>query len=73
MCHLRADICWGKLQWSLSPDGQDWQPVGGMLDASNLSDDFAGGFTGTFLGLCCQDLSGRGAYAEFDYFTYTEN
>jgi beta-xylosidase len=27
-------------------------------------------FTGTFWGVCCQDLSDRAAWAEFDYFDY---
>ncbi|MCX7739824.1 MAG: hypothetical protein N2047_02230 [Meiothermus sp.] len=28
------------------------------------------GFTGTFIGLCAQDLSGARLPADFDYFTY---
>jgi xylan 1,4-beta-xylosidase len=30
------------------------------------------GFTGAFLGICCQDLSGRRRHADFDWFEYTE-
>ena len=39
------------------------------LDASILSDDHGDhwGFTGTFIGLVCQDLTGRRLSAEFDY------
>ncbi len=29
-------------------------------------------FTGAFVGLCCQDLSGRRLPADFDYFDYSE-
>ncbi len=44
------------------------------LPVSILSDEYATisgeqGFTGTFLGLCCQDLSGSGNPADFKYLT----
>ena len=38
-----------------------------------LSDDYIGGrgfFTGAFVGLHCEDISGDGCYADFDYFSY---
>ncbi|MFT3983294.1 MAG: family 43 glycosylhydrolase [Lachnospiraceae bacterium] len=43
-----------------------------LLPVSILSDEYATlsgeqGFTGTFLGLCCQDLSGAGKPADFKY------
>lgn len=52
--------------------GQDWQPVGPAFDSGKLSDDYCNGlsFTGTFIGLCAQDLSGARLHADFDYFTY---
>ena len=42
------------------------------LDASFLSDEACteGWFTGTMVGLCCQDLTGEGAIADFDWFEY---
>jgi beta-xylosidase len=30
----------------------------------------AGGFTGTFWGVCCQDLATRSAWADFAFFDY---
>lgn len=65
-----AEYEWGQFYYSL--DGKEWKAIGGRLDLSKLSDDFIGGkaFTGTFIGLCCQDLSGDGKYADFDYFEY---
>jgi len=30
------------------------------------------GFTGMFVGVACQDLSGRRKHADFDYFLYEE-
>lgn len=78
--HLRAEIDGAALRFALSPDGQDWTPVGGVLDASILSDDYAAesdgetatiwGFTGAFLGLWVQDLTGTGCHADFDHATY---
>ena len=42
--------------------------LGFNLDASILSDDHGDrwGFTGTFVGLACQDLMGQQSPAEFD-------
>lgn len=67
------------LQFYYSVDGQDWHPVGPELAAGRLSDEFATisddgyfrswGFTGTFVGLTVQDLSGGLKHADFDYFT----
>lgn len=60
---------------------QNWQAIGGSLDGSILSDDYVqndngtyrAAFTGSFVGLCCQDLSGDGAIALFKSFQYIEN
>jgi xylan 1,4-beta-xylosidase len=30
------------------------------------------GFTGAFVGMCAQDLTGRRLAADFDYFDYAE-
>jgi xylan 1,4-beta-xylosidase len=48
--------------------------VGPVLDASKLSDEYASdfSFTGAFVGMACQDLSGRSAHADFDFFEYAE-
>jgi xylan 1,4-beta-xylosidase len=44
------------------------------MDASILSDEHAVpcGFTGAFVALCCQDLSGRSRPADFDFLEYVE-
>ena len=70
-CHLRVEIDREKLQFSASPDGVKWQLLGPVLDATKLSDDYGKGilhFTGAFIGLCAQDMSGTKAVADFDYF-----
>ncbi len=49
-----------------------WQPLERAFEAT-LCGDWAspqGGFTGTFWGLCCQDLATRDAWAEFSGFDY---
>ena len=52
----------------------DWSVIGPAFDAGKLSDDYCQGmsFTGTFIALCAQDLSGRRQHADFDYFVYRE-
>jgi xylan 1,4-beta-xylosidase len=72
--HLRAGIDGGRLEFLASPDGRWWRNVGPLLDASKLSDDYGQGlhFTGAFVGLCAQDLSGAKKAADFDYFEMKE-
>lgn len=60
----------------------DWQSVGEPLPTAMLSDEHATrfedgyprsfGFTGNYIGLACQDLSGGRLSADFDYFEYRE-
>jgi xylan 1,4-beta-xylosidase len=71
---LRIEVNGEKGQFYYSLDEIIWMEIGNQLDMSKLSDDFIGGkaFTGTFIGMCCQDLSGDGIYADFDYFKYRE-
>jgi xylan 1,4-beta-xylosidase len=73
-CHLRVSVDREKLQFSYSADGAEWTDIGPMLDATRLSDEYCqeGCFTGAFVGLCAQDLSGRRKHADFDYFEYRE-
>ncbi len=65
-----------KAQFWYSLDGVGYKKVGEALDATVLSDDYyrkisTSRFTGAFVGICCQDIAGRGGYADFDYFKYT--
>ena len=67
---LRAEIDAERLQFSASPDGATWQPIGPLLDFLKLSDDYGSTlrFTGSMIGLCVQDLGGTFKHADFDYF-----
>lgn len=53
-------------------DDSSWYPAGGWLDVTHLSDESPEyiRFTGTYIGLCVQDLGGTRKHADFDYFLY---
>lgn len=74
--YLRMNINNDKGTFSWSLDGLEFNKIGSEVDVTHLSDDYYDDqttgirFTGTFIALCCQDLSGRKAPAVFKYFTY---
>jgi xylan 1,4-beta-xylosidase len=78
--HMKVDFDHAELRFFYRLDEGQWQPIGGVLDGSILSDDYVENievmfrpcFTGAFVGLACQDLSGQGIHADFDYFEYRE-
>ena len=72
--YLKVTVDYDLMQFHYSIDGSSWSKLGGLFDASTLSDEFCreGWFTGAFVGICCQDLSGRRKHADFDYFEYIE-
>jgi len=72
---LRATIERAALRFSASPDGKAWRPIGPVLDASKLSDDYGTGlhFTGAFVGLCAQDLDAGHTPADFEYFALEQS
>lgn len=51
----------------------EWTSLGSDYELSTLSDERVplGGFTGTFVGLACHDLTGCGREAAFEYLNYT--
>ncbi|HUX21200.1 MAG TPA: glycoside hydrolase family 43 protein [Spirochaetia bacterium] len=72
--YLGMDMDYHRLRFRYSLDMELWAPVGWEMDSSILSDEHANpcGFTGAFVALCCQDLSGSGTPADFDYLEYRE-
>ena len=74
--HLRLgmDISGSVLQFRFAPLGSGWQTIGPELDATVLSDEGGRGehqnFTGNFVGMAAQDISGHGHPADFRAFTY---
>ena len=74
--HLRVEVDFERLWFAWRVEGREWRRMPGPLDASILSDEAAApgtpNFTGAFVGVCCQDLSGALRPADFDYFEYRE-
>ena len=76
--HMRVEVDYERLLFAfrIAEPGSEWQRVPGQFDASILADE-AGpqgnpNFTGAFVGMCCQDMSGMGRAADFDCFSYRE-
>jgi xylan 1,4-beta-xylosidase len=71
--YLKVTVDHDKLQFYYGLDAEvNYEEIGPVLDASTLSDEACqeGWFTGAFVGLCCQDLTGFRKPADFDYFEY---
>ncbi len=69
---LRVRFKTTELSFAYRVDQQDWRSAGRPYDATKLSDEYCreGWFTGAFVGICAQDLSGRRRPADFDWFAY---
>ncbi len=67
---LKAKMMEGIIQffWCFK-DGEE-RKIGSEINGSFLSDEACaeGWFTGAMCGICCQDLTGGGLHADFDYF-----
>ncbi|MEM5947612.1 glycoside hydrolase family 43 protein [Spirochaetia bacterium 38H-sp] len=72
--YLRAEMNYKDIYFSYSEDGLKWQRIEHSFESWKLSDDYVEpmGFTGMFVGMACQDLTGRKRYADFEYFLYRE-
>jgi len=74
--HLRVDVDGARLQFAYRSGTENWHWLPQLFDASILSDEATApglpNFTGAFVGMCCQDLSGAAIPADFDYFEYVE-
>jgi len=73
---LRVQVDYERLRFGYRVDGEGWTWLPEQLDASTLSDEATTpgnpNFTGAFVGMACQDISGAGLPADFDYFEYEE-
>jgi xylan 1,4-beta-xylosidase len=74
--YLRVEVDYERLYFAYRVGDGEWRRIAGLLDSSILSDEAAApgtpNFTGAFVGVCCQDLSGARRPADFDYFEYRE-
>ncbi len=75
---LRAEIDYERLYFGYRVEtvDTDWRWLAQQFDASILSDEATvpgqPNFTGAFVGLACQDMSGTRRPADFDFFEYQE-
>ena len=73
---IRALVDHHILHFEFSLDEKNWTRLPVNLDQSIVSDEAGGGdganFTGAFIGMACQDLTGQALVADFDYFEYEE-
>ncbi len=72
---LRVEVDLDQLRFAWRGDREnDWRDLPDALDASILSDEASlpglPNFTGTFVGMACQDMSGRATPADFAFFRY---
>jgi xylan 1,4-beta-xylosidase len=73
---LRVEVDEERLTFAYRLAGGSWQRLAQTFDASILSDEAqmpgTPNFTGAFVGMACQDMSGSGRHADFDWFSYRE-
>ncbi|MEO5922347.1 MAG: glycoside hydrolase family 43 protein [Bryobacteraceae bacterium] len=73
---LRVEVDFERLFFAYAIGDGAWTRLPTQLDASILSDEACApgspNFTGAFVGVCCQDLTGAGHPADFDHFVYRE-
>jgi xylan 1,4-beta-xylosidase len=73
---LRVEIDADRLQFGYRVSHAEWTWIPQQFDASILSDEATApglpNFTGAFVGMACQDMSGAGCPADFDWFEYVE-
>jgi xylan 1,4-beta-xylosidase len=73
---LRVEIDYERLHFGYRVGDTGWTWIPQQFDASILSDEATGpgqpNFTGAFVGMACQDMSGAGRPADFDWFEYVE-
>ncbi|WP_269715465.1 glycoside hydrolase family 43 protein [Caulobacter sp. NIBR2454] len=74
--HLRVEVDFERLRFAWSQDGETWNWLPQVFDASILSDEATApglpNFTGAFVGMACQDMSGMAHPADFAWFDYEE-
>ena len=73
---LRVEVDYERLRFAWRAPGAAWSWLPEQFDASILSDEASTpgqpNFTGAFVGMACQDMSGAGLHADFDWFDYRE-
>ncbi len=76
--HFKVEVRGYTFRFFFSLDEKVWSPLGEEIESLKLSDDYVnadqeGFFTGAFVGMCANDLSGARLHADFAYFSYNEH
>lgn len=80
--YLKVNVTKEFYQFSYSEDGKIWTKIPAKFDTYKLSDDYiakpflgptGSAFTGAFVGVHCNDMTGMRKPATFEYFKYQEN
>ena len=73
---LRVEVEDERLRFGYRAGDAEWTWIPQPFDASILSDEATvpglPNFTGAFVGMACQDMSGAGEHADFAWFEYNE-
>ena len=71
---LKLEGNYETVRFFYSLDGVQYEQYGEDCDATRISDEHINdsAFTGAFIGICAQDMSGFSKYADFEYFEYIE-
>jgi xylan 1,4-beta-xylosidase len=73
---LRVEVDYERLHFAYRVGTGAWTWIPQQFDASILSDEATApglpNFTGAFVGMACQDVSGARCPADFDWFEYVE-
>jgi xylan 1,4-beta-xylosidase len=76
--HLRVEVDFERLLFGYKVEDvdADWRWLPEIFDASILSDECSApgqpNFTGSFVGMACEDMAGTRRPADFDWFDYEE-
>lgn len=72
--YIKVHVNQENLQYYYSLNQKDYYALGGILDASILSDEHSKGwaYTGSVVGITSINMDNNNSYADFDYFKYYE-
>lgn len=64
---IALNECGTAADFYYKTEGAEWKPAGVDFTTEIVTDEYCRGFTGAHFGLYCHDMTGLGAYADFDY------
>ena len=78
--YIQGEFKGDEIQFRYSMDNVSFFDLGAAVNGGILSDEYVRdeknyyrpAFTGSFVGICCQDLTGQLAAADFKFFHYND-